>query len=290
MSDESKFDFYSMAIAAENKDDGRNWILEVTPYEMTTMMDGELNARGETQESTGTDAAGKVYADKVVTGNSIPAEWIGLGESNRLTAPNVRRGEELILYTYGDTGKVFWEPRNKNSHLRRLETITWAFSGTRDEGVKQLTEENSYTVELSTHEKHILISTSNHNGEKCRFFLQINPGKGIATLADDKDNEITIDSVGSRISLINGENVEVHLDRRNLNVKVPGNETHTVEGNVVINVSGNAQISAKGGVSITAPTIELNGSTSIKGGLSVSGTSSLNGASSPLPITAPNID
>src|SRR5690606_3791141 len=137
----------------------------------------------------------------------IPAEWIGIGESNRRTCPNVRRGEELILYTLADSNKIFWTPRNKKSGLRCKETAVWAFAATEEEGDKALDDENSYIVEVSTHRKVILISTSKASGEKSRFFVQLNAGEGIATLADDCDNEVTIDSLTPRISLINGEDV-----------------------------------------------------------------------------------
>lgn len=277
MEEASKFRVYSLAIAAENKDDGHDWMLEVTPLELVSMLDGEVNARGERQASTGTDSSGKIYADSVVTSNSIPAEWIGIGESNRRTCPNVRRGEELILYTLADSNKIFWTPRNKKVGLRALETAVWAFSGTPEEGDKAFNDENAYVVEVSTHRKVITVSTSKANGEKSRFFFQLNPGEGLATLADDHDNEITIDSLTPRISMINGENVEVHLQAKNLDVNVPGNQTNTVEGNVTINVTGSVAVTAGKGASITAPTIAINGETTVTGSFKVVGETTLQG-------------
>lgn len=287
MDESSGFKIYSLAIAAENKEDGTNWILEVTPIELVPMLDGEVNARGERSENMSTDSTGRMYADSVVTANSIPAEWIGIGESNRRTCPNVRRGEELILYTLADSNKIFWTPRNKNSGLRCNETAVWAFAATPEEGNKALDDENSYVVEVSTHRKVILISTSQANGEKSRFFFQLNPGEGLATLADDHDNEITVDSLTPRISLINGEDVELHLQNKDLTVKVPGNESHDVSGNLTINVTGNvavkaggnAAVEAGGKASVKAPDIELAGKTKVNGDLEVTGSTKVAGLS-----------
>lgn len=304
---ESEYRLFSIGHAAENKDDGTDWWLEVVCTEHTQLSDGEQNSRGQEMETSGVDAAGTAYADKTVTSVSVPAYWRAEGESNRRTCPNVQRGEELFIYTFGDTGKLFWSPRGTNSHIRRLETSTSAWNATPD-GLKEGEtpgEDNSYIVDVSTHRKVITITTSMRNGEMCKHTIQINPGTGIMTMQDGRQ-EVTMDYTENRISLINAEDVEVHLQQKDLNIKVPGDESHnvtgnlniTVTGNATVNTTGNTTVAATGSVdvtagteaSVTAPAIGLNGNVAIVGNLEVSGFSELaGGANSPLPITAPNI-
>lgn len=219
--DVSKLRFYSIGVAAEDNDTGR-WGIRVSPLEQLNFMDGEINADVVTIDSSGIDAGGQTYADQVDTANSFMATWIGIGESNRRTAPNVVVGEQLILFTYADTGEYFWTPRNQSRALRRLETAVFAFSASPAAGAKELNDDNSYIVEISAHQKRLTLSTSKANGEVAAYTFQLNGGEGLAILSDDMNNEIAIHSTGNRISLINADNTEFHLDGPNLKFKLAG--------------------------------------------------------------------
>lgn len=297
--EQSGYRIYSLGHAAEAKEEGMDWELEVIPMEITQLSDGAQTNRGINLETKGIDAAGNEYADKTISSGSMNATWFGQGESNRRTCPNVFAGEELILYTYNDTGKLWWTPRNTNSNGRTVETVTLAFAADPSGNSETVrTADNSYQIDVSGHRKVLTISTSMKNGETNTFTLQLNGGEGYATLQDDTGQEVTLNPQENRISLINNQDVEVHLIGNDLQVKVPGDETHDIQGNLTINVAGNATVAAKGNVDVTAggkanitSTLNtLNGPTAINGTLTVSGASTLTGgASSPMPITAPNI-
>lgn len=295
--EKSQWKLYSLGVAAEAKVNGYDWNLEVFASEISQFADGGITNRGQRQETRGVDSSGVEYASSEVTSSTINAVWRSGGESNRRTCPNVEAGEEVIIYTYADTGKFFWEPRNTNSHARKVETACYAYAAdpSGDENT-QRTPENSYIFEVSAHKKIITLSTSDKNNEMAKFTFQLNGGEGYATLQDDNNQEITINPVENRISMINAEDVEVHLIGQNLIVNVPADETHTVEGNEDHNVSGNFTIIVNGAAYIKAETATIEsglntmvGPTKIDGPLEVSGPAKMNGITSPVNITAPNI-
>lgn len=298
--DMSKYTLYSLGTAAEDKPLG-DFMLWCTPKEQLNMLDGVTDTTGQATNVQGTDADGKAYAGTMVTGNAVHAEWVGVGESNRRTAPNVANGEEVFIYTYADTGKFFWTPRNTNTNHRTFETVAYAWAAS--PGSKAaLSPENSYYLEVSTHTKKILLTTSQMNGEVTTHTIEVNPGIGELKVADASGNEVTWNSEAHSITLINSEDVEIEMIGADLNVTVPaGDMTETVGGQLTINVTGDAAVKAAT-ATVTSSLNTLNGDTVINGMLTVTketllgadlvvgGFSVLNGgASSPNPITAPNI-
>lgn len=275
--EQSGFRFYSLGVVAENKPIGKHEC-EVIPLEANNFVDGEITTRGQMHEVDLKNKQGTAFSDKVVSSVSIVATWTGIGESNRVTPPDVRRGEEVLIYTFADTGKYYWQPRNTNRHLRKLETVTHAFSGTTDEGDTSVGEGNHYIAEISTHQKHIVISTSDKNGEKCRWFIQIRGGDGKLIVADNNNNEIMIDSVGSIIRLINQFDAEIEMNKKNITMKVPGDHLIEVTGRQTINVKGNASFNVTGNATVKAATYALDAATiTFNGNLVLNGNLSLNG-------------
>jgi len=287
--EDSKYRLWSLGIAAEAKVDCYNWDLEISAIERTQFSDGAQTNRGEHIETDGVDGAGIQYATKEIVSGTMNATWMSR-EANRLTCPNVEAGEELLIWQYEDTGKLYWEPRNTNKVSRKLETRTEAFAAdpTGSENTKR-TEDNSYIFEVSAHKKIITISTSDKNDELAKFKFQLNGGEGFASLQDSEGQEITMVPTENRISVINAEDVEIHLQGKNLTVNVPADEAHNIQGALNIIVNGAAYVKAQT-ATIESSLNKLIGNTEIDGNLLVTGESVLTGgASSPNPITAPNI-
>jgi hypothetical protein len=197
----SKFHFYSFGIVAANKPrhegDGPCMNVEVFPQEKFTMSAGEITDNVEKIDVKGQDASGKDYQGKIETKPSLTCMWLPIGEPNRATPPDVRRGEQVIIYRYADTQYYFWSSAFNNL-IRKLETVTHWYSGIPEDGKAAPTEktaDNGYIVEVSTHDKHILISTSKLNGEKCRYTVALDLANGKFNLQDDLGNDIELDSV-----------------------------------------------------------------------------------------------
>lgn len=197
----SKLRFYSIGTVAENKALDSN-IIEVTPLEELTMLDGYLNADTTNQTASGVDSSGRNYTSKVKTGNTLQAEWLRLGDSNRQTSPDVRRGAPVVIFQFGDADKYYWTTMLMDSKLRKLETVVWGISATPNEG-DEASHSTMYYVEFSSHTKQITLHTSQANGEQWGYDIQINPGEGFLTFTDTNGNYFKLNSLTESLTLQN---------------------------------------------------------------------------------------
>lgn len=197
----SKLRFYSIGIVAANKPLNSKEV-EVLPTEELPMMDGYLDDNLDSYNAQGTDASGKSYSTKLKMGNSIKAQWLPFCDSQRLTAPDVRRGESVMIYQFGDADKYYWTTLKNDNKLRKLETVIWAFSGTTKEG-DGITPETSYFFEVSTHKKLVTFHTSQANGEPYGYDIQINTAEGRILITDTAGNKFTMNSPATQLRMEN---------------------------------------------------------------------------------------
>lgn len=213
----SGFHFYSVGIVAENKQLSSYDIL-VTPLEVLNMLDGEIKSNPTKQTAQGTDSSGRNYTVDVIHDNCLVATWIDMGGTNRISAPDVRRGERVNIYRYGDADKFYWCPVGKDNHLRKLETVIHAWSGTTDNSDDTLTPDNSYYSEISTHKKTVTFSTSKKNGEVASYTVQIDAGKGLIHIQDDVGQVFEMDTVNHRMTMSNVDKTQIRIDKQNISM------------------------------------------------------------------------
>jgi len=205
----SMFKLYSIGIAAENKVLGESTI-EVHLIEQTGFIDGELTSNPTEIVETGTTRNGETYNESIVMTNSISAMWLPFG-SNRKTPPDVRRGEHIAVWKYADADVYYWSALGLDEILRRLETVIYAFSNTKDEATKELTPDNTYWFEVSTHQGTITLGTSKSNGEKFKYTIQINAKDGGITITDDNELSITLDSNENKVEITNADGTKIGM-------------------------------------------------------------------------------
>ena len=215
----SKFHFYSIGTVAKNKELSSKFV-EITPNEDLTMLNGEVTDSATDTTAKATDASGAVYNTSVTSTVTVNAEWLPISDSNRLTAPDVRRGEVVVIYQFGDSDKYYWNTLKADSKLRRLETVIYGFSATQDEGA-EISAENMYFLEVSTHKKIIHLHTSIANGEPFIYDVQINTGEGYIQIQDDDNNFILFNSKDRRITMKNGNGSFLSIDKKNITISAP---------------------------------------------------------------------
>ena len=190
----------SIGYVANNK--LRNTIdIEVILAETTPFVSGEL-VSGATQLSVdGVAPNGDAQTFTIQTTNAIRAEWLGDG-TNRISAPDVRRGEKVQIFQYSNVDKYYWQTITQPGvNVRKKETIIEAISNTTDETQTQLTAENSWYKEFSTHDKRITIKTNKSDGEKWAYTLQLDVGSGNLVFADDTGMFVQVNSEDETIEL-----------------------------------------------------------------------------------------
>lgn len=188
----SKLQVYTYGTAAENLALD-TFELEISPLEHMPMTDGEQTTNAQQSTSTGTDLSGVQYQTNMTSSGTIKATWLPLGQPNRMTPPNVRRGEEVVVYRFGDVDKFYWVTARSDLMFRRLETVVFAISAVKTEGVK-CDKTNTYFLEFSSHKKSITLSTSKANGEPYAYLFTFDLANGKVTLTDDIDNTMFLDS------------------------------------------------------------------------------------------------
>lgn len=213
----------SLGIVAEHKKPSSKLAL-VHPAEALTEIDGELRAIPITLYAAGVDGENREYQVNIQATTSLECEWLQLGE-HRMTAPDIRRGEQVIIWEVeGSTDeKYYWSSVGRDSNLRRLETILWAFSNISDpeEDVEELNYDNSYTVEFSTHTKQITIRTNKYDDEPFSYVISLNTKDGNFTITDDVGNYVQLDSAETNIDLTNKDGTFVRLNKKKIEAYAP---------------------------------------------------------------------
>jgi len=253
---------YSIGTVGANKDSDKSILgdeIEVADLESRKFLDGEITDNVQVLEGEGEGVGKQQYSASVAVTATIKAKWLSIGNANRVTAPNVRRGEEVMIYRLGNTDKYYWDTLKNHIKLRRLETVVYAFSGEADPSKEaSLENENVYFFQISTHTKSVLFQTSQANGEPFGHSLQIDASIGKFIYADTADNYFTVESENKLIEMrntdgtffrLNGPDIEYYAPG-NINGKAEGNNDLEVGGNHSAKVSGNTNMATEGSTRI----------------------------------------
>lgn len=244
---------YTLGTVAINKPlDSKD--IEFTPNEDMLFMDGELTDNASEETSKGTNAAGQAYEKSLTTTSTMKATWLPLGDANRRTAPDVRRGEIVVIYQYGDADKYYWTTLNNDLKLRKRETVIYAWSNVVNEEESERAD-NTYFVEVSTHGKYIHVHTSKNDGEPFAYDIQLNTKEGFFQITDDVGNLLEIDSRNTKITMFNIDQSYVILDKQVITANAL--DTINLIAGKNVNIKAGSQINIEAGSRLfeTAPSI-----------------------------------
>lgn len=265
----SKFVPWSLGIIAVNKPLNTD-IVEVTPVEMFTMLDGEINDHIKEESLSSVNFDGSSYQTQTNQTATVKARWLPNG-SNRITSPDVRRGEQVMIWKFGDADKYYWSSLEYEKKLRKLETILFGISATKDENDPG-TPESMYYLEVSSHKKLIHLHTSKANGEPFIYDMQFNLEEGYFLMQDDVGNLINLDSKNTYIEITNADKSTVQLNKRDILIDAPD----------YIDIVAGKQ------VTVDTPTTIVTRDIGVQGKASVDGTVSADGVKSTKAVVAPS--
>jgi hypothetical protein len=211
--DQSKLHFYSVGRVAENKLLSEH-VIWVTPVEHLPMLDGELKKEPQPLDIKGLDKDDNEYQMELTFDNVVPAHWLPMG-SNRQTSPDVRRGERVLIWRYADADRFYWTDMGLDQPLRKLETVRHVYSATQEEDT-EVSADNHYYAEVSTHNKTLTLHTSQANDEPFSYDIQIDTEKGQLTVTDNDGNYLHLDSKAMLWHIHNKEGTEVKLDKQEI--------------------------------------------------------------------------
>ena len=223
------------------------------------------------------------------------ANWLGLNSPNRLTPPNLCKGEHVILYRYTDSDEFFWDMLNINHNLRKEEHVVYGYSDkphifkqgdTYQDEEEPL--EDKYYIEISPKNKRIHLHLGKKYGEYTDYDITIKTDDGWLEIKDGVGNNIKLDSPTKTLTThlegdevkydfnIHGNDQMVELkDSKNNNITLDSkSDTLTTSINKTINSQTETHnivattINMKANViNIDAPSINVkNGETKFSGG------------------------
>lgn len=204
---------------ASNKEIGSKEV-EIVPLEWMAFHDGEMKSNPTLMEFTAEAPDGTLSQGAAITNTTVVATWLP-ASSNRLTAPDVRRGERVELLTIGDSDQYYWRPLGLDDNLRKKETIILGISATDDEADTELRPENMYWIEFSTHSKKLAFSSSLAGGEPFLYEFYFDMEKGEVNLTDNVGNFINLISKLSLIHLQNTKGTSLKLSDKDLLLNAP---------------------------------------------------------------------
>jgi phage baseplate assembly protein gpV len=224
---------------------------------------------------------GKVERASVATANTLTARWIGA--SNIKYAPTVRRGEQVQVYQFGDSDVYYWKALGRDPELRKLDVWRVEVSDKLSNNTP-LTDDNTYFLEINTKASRVTLKTSRSNGEAARYAFVMDGKAGTFTLTDDQGNLAYMNSEAAQVRLANAKGSMLDLlgrsaflvgpddvvlkGGRQVVLDTPVFTTRTSKGGGVTRMEATAMtLACAGGFTVEAPTIGLNGQTTVDGTL-----------------------
>lgn len=202
----TQIDFFSYGIVSEDIEPGTAWI-EAIPIEINFVNPTAVRAAEQSTEHAFVSGNAK---DTVTSneGNSVPAKWWKFN-SFQVTPPNVKKGDEVVIYRLGETDIYFWEDLN-STNVKTTVNVIYAYPA---DDKHQMADDlsNAYVVQISSIEKMIQIRTSMANGEGAAFNFQFNLRDGTHQCTDQKGNKYWINSKENDVGLENENGTKFNI-------------------------------------------------------------------------------
>lgn len=188
--------FYSVGIVVQDKELD-SWDVLVYPVEKLPTGLGDMK-ESEKLKYDIKDMNDNNISLEIEKSFTIKASWMSFGQYNRASAPDVCRGETVILVRFGGEDDFYWIPLFSEFNFRKKEQVMYFFSN-KDavpEDESQLGEQGYYFT-ADTINKQFLLHTSDNDGESAKFDLAVDGATGQIIMKDGNENKTVFDSVNS---------------------------------------------------------------------------------------------
>lgn len=210
MEKQSGFHRYSIGTVAEDKDEDGH-VIEIFPIENQSFNEGNV-AETKIENVMAKDIYGNSKSVVLNKKSTVRAIWMPFGNSNRSSAPNVKKGEQVEIYRYADTDDFYWDTLYNEFDIRRKEKVIHLYGNT-DAFGEVLTLENTYFTKIDTINKLVHIKTNDNDGELTSYDIKINTKEGILEVFDGKGNIIQLNSAEDKLTATINEDIELNTKR-----------------------------------------------------------------------------
>lgn len=226
----SIFHLTSIGRAAENLERNEH-MLNVLMNESALGTDGELNFDPKVMEGSYENEHGETIVVEGMVAREVECQWLPT-DDNRLTPPDIRRGELVEVWRQGDSDKYYWRSMALRNDMRSLESVIYAWGATPELGGHKQDLSKCYIMSVSAHDKHVTIRTSKANEELYAYTIQINTKESAVYIVDDDGQMIELDSRERRLQLINKDNSFVKVEKKFIELNADEYIKLTVKDNV----------------------------------------------------------
>lgn len=183
---------------------------------------GSVRAANEEVTVEGVDANNNRVRVSSLRSNTVPAVWRAMGETNRVTAPDVREGTPVLIYTIAGTDKYYWTTWGMNLHTHRLETVIYGWSANPELGEDHDFDlDNYYTLLVSTHTGEVRLRTTDLNGEATTWDVNLNGKEGHLTIVGGNESIVSLDDVNRSFTYVNKDGSSLSIDKEDMFIKLP---------------------------------------------------------------------
>lgn len=197
--------------------------------------------------------------ESVTTGtldNSIPnCKWLAFNTS-RKTPPDVRHGDEVLIYQASDD-TFYWVEMN-SADMKRKETVIYAISADPSKPLKD-DYSNGYFISVSSHDKHLHVRMNQVDGEFTGYTFEVDGKAGYAQLKDDLNNTLYIDSRNTFVGFENADETLCVARKQDLfmfahhNIELTAEDTILMKCESLIQKCVNYSCTATGSYSVDTP-------------------------------------
>lgn len=184
---------------------------------MSPSADGRAVATVTTIEKKSKNAYDEETTSTSLSSNSFPAKWGPMGDTNRITPPDVREGSKVAIYQVDGQNTYYWTTFGVNSDTMRLETVIYGFQANPAMGEDTpFNIDNFYTFTVSTHEGFFALRTTQANGEKAAFEIKLDAMNGKIMVGGSHKNYMVMDDVQRSYTYVNADKSVINVDRKKI--------------------------------------------------------------------------
>jgi hypothetical protein len=197
---------------------------------MAPAADGRVIATAKEVEKKSQNAYGEETTSRVLTSNTFPAVWRPMGDSNRITPPDVREGSQVSIYQVSGQNTYYWTTFGINAETMRLETVIMGYSANpalSDDTPFDIN--NFYTLTVSTHEGFAAFRTTQQNKEKAAFEVKIDGMNGRIAIGGSGKNYLVKDDVQKSLTYVNADGTIFNVEKKKVRVYAKDSVTFSAD-------------------------------------------------------------
>ena len=212
----SQLTIYSIGIVAKDIVEDEVAV-DIFPIELVQDRTGKISDV-DTIGTTTKDQSGNIISANVNKSAVITAKWLAINQANRVTPPNVCKGETVLIYRYEGSDSFYWSALISEPDIRKKEKVTYFFSN-KDTVVGEDWVDKSYTVTVDTINKLVRLRTNDNDSEKAKYDITLDTKEGIFSISDGHDNSAVLHTPDKKLSYIIKDLIETENKRTMLNTK-----------------------------------------------------------------------